>query len=267
MARKSYEERLQGSKNPLLKKLFKIIIEKQSNLCVAVDFSTLEETIDFIDRCGKHICIVKTHPQKYKDAGTEESLAKLFAKKKEHNFLLFSDEKYYDSPDVVREMYEYTCMKYADLVTMVPVSGDDSFKAFRLALNNSQLPDDEPRGCLAVCEVSFGSFDAASPKDPQGCLEVAARNSDFCLGIVAQNLRIPDGCDMIKATPGVHLCRTDGGLSQKWKPPSDAIGRGADIVIVGRGIIASPKDEQEMVCCQYKEASYKAYLADLNRGN
>lgn len=263
MARLTYEQRLDQTSNPLLKKLFGIIIAKKSNLCVAADFDSVEEVLNFAEAFGTHIAILKTHLEEFiTTSNTVETLDRLYALKKKHNFLLFEDRKFGDSSDVNSRIYRKNWVRHVDLVTMKPYS-DESFEAIQTAVTEANLPEDEPRGCLAFCEASFAklaTFEATSE-----ALAIANRHK-ICAGIIAQTLQVPDVCSMVKVTPGVHLSskRPEVG-DQRWNPPSKVIGSGADIVVVGRGITSGPADEMEKRVLNYKEACWGAYCDEIKK--
>lgn len=254
MTRKSFEERLQGCKNPLLRKLFQIVIDKKSNLCVAANFKSLDETIRFVDRIGKYIVVLKIQCARWPE-NPIHVYERLYAKKKEHNFLLFEDFKFNDSKETVQSIYSTLFVKYVDLVTVSPWCGDGIFEAIKEAAIKADLPDDEPRGCLAVCEVSFAQI----PVDPKIFLEIAERNSNICVGIIAQKLNVSDQFVMIKATPGVHLDQSSDGGNQQWRHPDKVVADGADLLIVGRGIVAAPECEQEDLTRRYRDVIYEAF--------
>jgi len=69
---------------------------------------------------------------------------------------------------------------------------------------------------------------------------------------------------MIKATPGVHISETKGGQNQKWRHPVEVTRDGADIVIVGRGIVGAPRDDIGQITQLYKEVAYKADCDTMN---
>lgn len=256
MARNTYEERLKKTQNPLTKRLLEIIIEKKSNLCVAANFDTVEELIKFCDIAGKYICVLKTQLRRIPLPPDEEILPILYKKKKEHNFLLFEDVKLIDSEDTIFKIYRSKYVKYVDLVTVIgPVNGAGVYRAIERGIKEERqaLPEDEFRGCLAVCEFSFEDLD-----NPAQRLELAEKHAQTCVGIIAQKLRPSPGSDMLKFCPGVHMERTnDGWSNQQWRHPNQVIGDGADIVIVGRGITA--ESELEEVTRRYKEACWQAY--------
>lgn len=259
MPRLSYEDRLAKAEHPLLKKLLRIIIEKRTNLCVAANFNTWEETIEAVKRIGQHICILKTQILRFDDKSGSKCM-ELYNLKKQFNFLLFEDSKLNDDEETVRVIYRDSYAKYFDLVTVSPFwgEGDAVFKGIIRAVNDCKkhLPEDEFRGCLAVCDVSFANCE---PEVSKAMFQKALRYPEICIGIISQQLRIPGEISMIKAVPGVNLSKSSDGHSQRWNSPSKVINDGADIVIVGRGITEAPLDELEQVACNYKEVAFEAY--------
>lgn len=263
-SRKSYEKRLAQTTNPLLKKLFSIIIEKKSNLCVATNFKSFEETLMFINIAGPHICMLKSQTDSF---GISEVYFKiLYEKKKQFNFLLFEDLKFTDLPHAVGQRYR-GYVKYVDIVTLFPFS-DDSFNALDRVVKEAKLPEDEPRGCFALCEFSFSLWNQEVKQyHAKQNLELAERNTPICCGIIGQKSTLDNDCNMIMATPGVNICQTTDGMGQNWNHPSKVVGNGADIIIVGRGIVSAPESELLKRTINYKEICYQAYLDDLKAIN
>lgn len=248
----SYQQRLESSDKPLMKKLFKIITEKKTNLCVAANFDTIEDCLKLVDKIGNHICMLKTQSLGYEGC-PEENLRLLYEKKKKYNFLLFEDIKYNDGPEINARYYKNTCVKYVDLVTVDAACGNETFQELEKVAKNAELPIDEPRGCLLVCELSFKGHEQP---DPIKALSKAESNR-FCAGIIAQKLNVSEPLSLFKATPGVHLSSSSDGLGQQWNHPSVVVGNGADVLIVGRGIVSSPENDWENLTIAYKEASYR----------
>lgn len=246
----SYQQRLDGCHNPVMKKLFKIIIEKKSNLCVAANYETIEECLKLVDKIGNHICMLKTQLNRY-DGSTEENLRLLYEKKKKYNFLLFEDRKYNDTPETNASLYK-KIVKYVDLVTVDAACGCETFEEFDRIAKEAGLQADEPRGSLIVCEFSIKGHEQP---DPVKALNKAENNS-FCTGIIAQKLNVKNPYSMFKATPGVHMSKSTDGVGQQWNHPSEVAAKGADVLIVGRGIVSASEDELENITIAYKEASY-----------
>jgi orotidine-5'-phosphate decarboxylase len=70
-------------------------------------------------------------------------------------------------------------------------------------------------------------------------VKCAEKYSDFVIGFISQS-RLTTSNRYLHCTPGVHLNNTGDQLGQQYVTPRQAIdGRGADILIVGRGIIDS----------------------------
>ena len=57
----TYNNRKKFTNNDTLKKLYTIMEEKKTNLCLSVDLTKSQSILKLIEKCGKHICIVKTH--------------------------------------------------------------------------------------------------------------------------------------------------------------------------------------------------------------
>lgn len=258
MSIKSLQSRLEECQIPVVKKLLGIMIEKKTNLCVAADFKTFDEVLRFIEKAGKHIAVLKTHCAKY-PGDLSKNLSILYEKKREHRFLLFDDPKFYDCKEVIEDLYRAHYAKYADLVTLVPIN-PGIFEAIRSAVKSLDLPEDEHRGCLAVCEVSFADTSNSWSTE---FLKRAEENAPICAGIVAQSLKCSNK-SMIKATPGVRIDKTSDAY-QQWRHPLNVLADGADLIIVGRGITTQPEEKWEDKVIEYKEVCFNAYFDLVNK--
>ncbi|PHH53034.1 Orotidine 5'-phosphate decarboxylase [Ceratocystis fimbriata CBS 114723] len=132
-----------------------------------------------------------------------------------------------------------------------------------------EAPND--RGLLILAQMSSkGNF--MGPEYTQACVEAARENKSFVMGFVAQSPlnSLPED-DFINMSPGCQLppqsedvddsCQIVGGdgKGQQYNTPSKLICQsGADIIIVGRGILKAddPPSEAE----RYRSAGWKAYL-------
>ena len=81
---------------------------------------------------------------------------------------------------------------------------------------------------------------------------------DFCCGFICQS-RVSRSGSLIHVTPGVKLDCEGDGLGQQYVTPRAAvIDRGADIIVVGRGITEA---QDPLKTAQlYQQQAYDAYL-------
>ena len=121
------------------------------------------------------------------------------------------------------------------------------------------------RGLLILAQMSSeGNF---MGKDyTQACVEAAREHANFVMGFISQeSLNAEPDDAFIHMTPGCQLPPPDDedaalkgdGKGQQYNTPKRLVGeRGADLVIVGRGIIKAgdPQEEAE----RYRSAAWKA---------
>jgi uridine monophosphate synthetase len=122
------------------------------------------------------------------------------------------------------------------------------------------------RGLLILAQMSSaGNF--MNAEYTQACVEAAREHKDFVMGFVSQEaLNSQPDDDFIHMTPGCQLppeheedveLKSDG-KGQQYNTPEKLISVcGADIVIVGRGILKAGDLEHEAE--RYRSAAWKAY--------
>ncbi|KAF7558346.1 hypothetical protein G7046_g5809 [Stylonectria norvegica] len=129
------------------------------------------------------------------------------------------------------------------------------------------------RGLLILAQMSTeGNF--MNKEYTQACVEAAREHKDFVMGFVSQeSLNSEPDDDFIHMTPGCQLppdsddentAIAGDGKGQQYNTPHKIIGiAGADICIVGRGIIKAgdPQGEAE----RYRSAAWKAYTERCDR--
>ena len=96
-------------------------------------------------------------------------------------------------------------------------------------------------------------------------VQFARKYSPFVIGFVAtQELGsvitdVPEtGEDFVVFTTGVNRSSTGDKLGQQYQTPKDAVGRGADFIIAGRGIYAA--DDPVETVKLYQAEGWNAYL-------
>ncbi|KAF5659709.1 oleate activated transcription factor 3 [Fusarium circinatum] len=129
------------------------------------------------------------------------------------------------------------------------------------------------RGLLILAQMSSqGNF--MNKEYTQACVEAAREHKNFVMGFVSQEcLNTEPEDDFIHMTPGCQLppegadeneAIKGDGKGQQYNTPQKIIGiAGADIAIVGRGIIKASDPEEEAE--RYRSAAWKAYMERCDR--
>lgn len=81
-------ELLETSK--MTQKVFKLMAEKKTNLCVAADVETAEELLKIAEQVAPYVCILKTHIDAVSGV-TDSTIQQLQILAKQYNFLIMED--------------------------------------------------------------------------------------------------------------------------------------------------------------------------------
>ena len=100
-----------------------------------------------------------------------------------------------------------------------------------------------------------------TPDFSKKCIELLNKYPDAAVGLIAQSRLEKTRPDIIQMTPGVKINDSEAteGLGQQYDTPESAvITRGADIIIVGRGVTHSP--DPAIAAEMYRKAGWEGYL-------
>ncbi|XP_013143329.1 PREDICTED: uridine 5'-monophosphate synthase isoform X1 [Papilio polytes] len=247
-----YEKRADATKNPIAKQLFNIMATKKTNLCISVDLTSSIQILNLLEKVGEHVCLVKTHVDIIEDFNSDfvEKLKQLATK---FNFLLLEDRKFADIGNTVSLQYSkgvYKISEWADCVTVHSLPGEGILKA----LNSAST--DKSKGVFLLAEMS-SEGNLITTDYTKSTVNMAEKYPQLMTGFVCQNAVTFDNPGLIQLTPGVQLEKPKDNLGQVYNTPEKVIENGADVVVVGRGIVASKNPETEAVL--YKKILWKSY--------
>ncbi|KAI4256591.1 MAG: hypothetical protein LQ352_002031 [Teloschistes flavicans] len=151
--------------------------------------------------------------------------------------------------------------------TLSSSSGDKPFDRDSALVELGAPP--HARGLFLLAEMS-SEGNLMNPQYTSACLSSAREHRDFVLGFVAQhNITQRDkGDEFLVFVPGVSFADEDGkasgdGKGQRWREPYEVVQQGADVVIVGRGVLNARDRGKEAE--RYRREAWRGY-EDLVRG-
>ncbi|CAG0887569.1 unnamed protein product [Cyprideis torosa] len=259
----SFPQRLSSVRHPLARRLMEAMFRKRSLLCLSADTRSANELLQVAREAAPHIILLKTHSDAVQGFSRSTGM-ELKRLAKEHDFLLMEDRKYSDIGSTVQSQYKASpiCVNtWADLVTVHALPGPGVLEALR------QVPCTGDRGVVLIAEMSSEGT-LADKEYAERVVSMSEQFRDFVCGFVAQSPVHRDP-GMLQMTPGVKLATSDeatsgDGLGQKYHSVRDAVvNRGADIIIVGRGILKS--DDRSDAAESYQRASFDAYMERISR--
>ncbi|HLD22196.1 MAG TPA: orotidine-5'-phosphate decarboxylase [Patescibacteria group bacterium] len=246
-----YEDRISATKNPTTKRLFELMVEKESNLAVAADVTNAHELIRLVQAVGDEICILKTHIDVVEDC-SQDLIDTLVELKQKHHFLLFEDRKFADIGNTVQMQYArgmYHIVDWADIVNAHVVPGPGIIEGLR----EIGLP--KGRAALLLAEMS-SEGNLATGEYTKTAVEWAQQYSDFVIGFIGMK-KLVDHPAFVTMTPGIQLAQGGDHLKQQYQTPEQAIAAGSDVVIVGRGIYKA--QDPKAAAAEYRRISWSAY--------
>lgn len=132
-------------------------------------------------------------------------------------------------------------------------------------------PPPHARGLLLIAQMS-SEGNLITPAYTSSCVSVARAHSDFVMGFISQHALNSEPKDVfLNFTPGVSLppegedeAKTGDGLGQRWRLPREVIvGDGADVIIVGRGVLGAKDRRAEAE--RYRKKCWDAYEERIGR--
>ncbi|EDW16037.1 uridine 5'-monophosphate synthase [Drosophila mojavensis] len=261
----TYEIRANLAKSPLTKRLFTLMATKKTNLCLAADLSKADDVLDLANKCGPYICMLKTHVDIIEDF-SEAFITNLKTVAKKHNFLILEDRKFADIGNTVSQQYGkgmYKIASWANLVTAHTLPGRSIVQGLKAGLSNDNARKE--RGVFLLAEMSAkGNLIDEKYKESSNKIATEGGDADFVSGVVCQSSTCFGFPGLIQLTPGVKIDEGVDNLGQQYQTPEHVVKeRGADIGIVGRGILQAANVEK--AAATYRDRLWAAYLERVSK--
>ncbi|XP_017074677.1 uridine 5'-monophosphate synthase [Drosophila eugracilis] len=255
----TYESRANLAKSAVAKRLFNLIASKQTNLCLAADLTSADKILEVADKCGPYICLLKTHVDIVEDF-SQKFITDLQALAQRHNFLLMEDRKFADIGNTVSLQYGkgiYKISSWADLVTAHTLPGRSILQGLKAGLGEEGA--NKERGVFLLAEMSAsGNLIDAKYKENSNKIATEGADVDFVAGVVCQSSDAFAFPGLLQLTPGVKIDESVDQLGQQYQSPEHVVKeRGADIGVVGRGILKAASPEQ--AAQTYRDRLWAAY--------
>lgn len=165
-----------------------------------------------------------------------------------HSFLIFEDRKLVDIGNTVQMQYYGGTLRISEWAHIVNISilpGPGIVNALSQTINSPEFPHRGDRGFLLLAEVTSKGRFATCPY-PEKCVELGSEFPEAVLGFIATHYlteMLPDGAaddeDFLTFTTGINMASEGNKLGQQYQTPEEAVNRGADFIIAGRGVCAS----------------------------
>ena len=278
----SYEARASLAKNAFALRLLQLMSDKHTNLCLSADVTSSVQLLALARQCGPYICLLKTHMDIIDDF-TLDTITELRKMSKQFNFLLFEDRKYADIGSTVSAQYHsgiFRISSWADLINAHLLPGEAIIDG--LSTQPPAAASEESAygrsGLLLIAQMSSAG-NLITTEYTAACVTTALQHSGRIAGFIAQHSLTPTAPHLLTLTPGVQRISASAatgaaggsgggadGLGQQYNSVEQCVERGADVLIVGRGIYGK-KSEDDVVseAKYYRDAGWAAYLKRVGK--
>lgn len=211
--------------------LYKLALQKQSNLILSCDFMNTQEILNIIENTGSKIVAVKLHLDIIHDNSHIDAFCnELSILKKKYNFMIIEDAKYGDIETIMYEKITKSRMmilEIADAITIHALSGLSILENVDL-----HIP------MIIVSEMS-SSDNMLDMNYTKRIIEKLPeiKHLDLLGGLVCQNniYKMIKPFEYLTMSPGINIDSKQDDSNQQYKIPSKKNKLGL-FWIVGRGI-------------------------------
>ncbi len=251
---------LAKTKNPLTRETINTIIQKKSNLVLSLDVDNQKDFFEILENVAGDICMVKTHIDILNDFNGS-FVPRLVNLAKKKNFLIFEDRKFADIGNTVRKQFTegvYKIADWANFITIHSLPGEGILSGLFEETNSNCS------GFMLAAMSAKGNL--ISDSYTRHTIDMGKKYSKWISGFIGfaktiddlkkLKTKIPD--DMLLLMPGVNLESKSDKMGQQYVTVQSAIAGGADLIIVGRGIITA--DDPKAKASLYRETAWQALI-------
>jgi uridine monophosphate synthetase len=244
--------------NPLTRKIISLIKEKKSNLVISLDVNNQHDFFRILESVADEIVMVKTHVDILNDFNID-FINKLTTIAHDKKFLIFEDRKFADIGNTVRSQFSagvYKISEWADFITVHSLPGEGILKGLFAETKR------EVAAFLLAAMSAKGNL--INDRYTRETIDMGEKNKQWVSGFIGfaktaedlQKLKIKIPDDMLLLMPGVNLDSTGDNTGQQYVTVDEAVKGGADLIIVGRGIIAANNPAEQALL--YKNTGWNA---------
>lgn len=247
--------KMECNNNMITSKLLYVMQTKKTNLVLSADMNNANTLLDMVNKVGEYICCVKLHIDIIEVENYNGFVKDIVFLSKKHNFLIIVDRKFCDIGNTVAHQLHrgaFHISEFADLVTVHTVMGEGTIEGL---ISEGKCP-----GLLLLAQASSKN-NLITEDYTKKTAVLAEKYHQNVVGFICQE-GIVKNSNFLHFTPGVNISTTGDSLGQQYNSPEAVIGRGSDIIIVGRGIYGAA--DPVVAAKQYRDEGWKAYNARTN---
>ncbi len=215
------------------------------DVIIACDFSSAEQTYEFLDRFGDRRPFVKIGMELYYAAGPQ-----IVRQLKQRGHKVFLDLKLHDIPNTVEKAMRVLADLDVDLCNVHAAGTRKMMEAGLRGLTEGAGKEDRPL-LIAVTQLTSTSQEQLAedilidrPMEDVVAAYAAGAKAAGLDGVVCSPLESPVvheqlGADFLTVTPGVRLAGDAAGDQTRVTTPAKARELGSDYIVVGRSITAA----------------------------
>ena len=227
----------------------------KKDVIIALDFPTLEDTLNFLDKFDDEKLFVKVGMELYLQNGPV-----VLEKIKELGHKVFLDLKLHDIPNTVKSAMKVLSQLGVDMTNVHAAGGVEMMKAAREGLG-TQAKLIAVTQLTSTSESQMQDFQNIQTTLQESVIHYAKKTAEAGLdGVVCsaqevQLIKEATNPDFICLTPGIRPAGAAVGDQKRVMTPADAYQIGSDYIVVGRPITQA----------EYPVAAYHAIKDEWNQ--